>query len=163
MNVQEIDVMGTDLTIGDEALQSSASESGRNYLIFLIDDLKLGVDAAYVVEILTNQMVTYLPMMPDYIQGIFNMRGQIIPVMDIRLRLGKPALDGDSLLIVLNYDNTQLGIFVDGVDQMIEIPANALHAVPAQSAQVLVSEMCTIPDGSGTMLVLDCEQLFNHG
>ena len=163
MNVQEIDVMGTDLTIGDETLQSSASESGRNYLIFLIDDLKLGVDAAYVVEILTNQMVTYLPMMPDYIQGIFNMRGQIIPVMDIRLRLGKPALDGDSLLIVLNYDNTQLGIFVDGVDQMIEIPANALHAVPAQSAQVLVSEMCTIPDGSGTMLVLDCEQLFNHG
>ena len=163
MNVQDIDVMGTETGIDGEMLQSSANENGRNYLIFLIDDLKLGVDAEYVVEILNNQVVTYLPMMPNYIRGIFNMRGQIIPVMDIRLRLGKPALEGDQLLVVLNYDNTQLGIFVDAVDQMIEIPTNALHAMPAQSAQVLVSEMCTIPDGSGTMLVLDCEQLFNHG
>ena len=163
MNVQDIDVMGTETGIDGEMLQSSANENGRNYLIFLIDDLKLGVDAEYVVEILNNQVVTYLPMMPNYIRGIFNMRGQIIPVMDIRLRLGKPALEGDQLWVVLNYDNTQLGIFVDAVDQMIEIPTNALHAMPAQSTQVLVSEMCTIPDGSGTMLVLDCEQLFNHG
>ena len=85
----------------------------RNYLIFVIGDLKLGVDADYVVEILNNHTVTYLPMMPDYILGIYNMRGQIIPILDIRLRLGKPSKEGDSLLIVLNYNNMQLGILVD--------------------------------------------------
>ena len=142
---------------------STAQASGRNYLIFLIDDLKLGVDADYVVEILNNQLVTYLPMVPGYVHGIFNMRGQIIPVMDVRARMGKPPLDKDRLLVVLNYENAQLGIFVDAVDQMIEIPTSALHPMPAQSSQVLVSEMCTIPDGSGTMLVLDCEQVFSHG
>jgi len=68
----------------------------------------------------------------------------------------------DCLVVVLNIDDTQLGLLVDAVDQMIDIPNSALHPVPAQNAQVLVSEMCTIPDGSGTMLVLDCEQLFNH-
>ena len=74
----------------------------------------------------------------------------------------RTALEGDRLLVVLNYENTQLGIFVDAVDQMIEIPLDALHPMPAQNSQILVSEMCTIPDGSGTMLVLDCEQLFAH-
>jgi purine-binding chemotaxis protein CheW len=160
MSVQDREMLESGMD-GLEAT-GAANETSRKYLIFLIDDLKLGVNAENVVEILNNQVVTYLPMVPNFIQGIFNMRGQIIPVMDVRLRLGKPALEGDRLLVVLNYENTQLGIFVDAVDQMIEIPLDALHPMPAQNSQILVSEMCTIPDGSGTMLVLDCEQLFAH-
>lgn len=161
MSLQELNVaVDTELDEFDEE-QSGSGVSSRNYLIFLIDDLKLGVDAKCVTEILTHQTVTYLPMVPDYIQGVFNMRGQIIPVMDLRMRLGKPVQDSE-LMIVLNYENAQLGIFVDAVDEMIEIPNSALHPVPAQNAQILVSEMCTIPDGSGTMLALDCEQLFDH-
>ena len=160
MSVQDREMLDPGMEDLDAA--GAANETSRKYLIFLIDDLKLGVNAENVVEILNNQVVTYLPMVPNFIQGIFNMRGQIIPVMDVRLRLGKPALEGDRLLVVLNYENTQLGIFVDAVDQMIEIPLDALHPMPAQNSQILVSEMCTIPDGSGTMLVLDCEQLFAH-
>jgi purine-binding chemotaxis protein CheW len=117
------------------------------------------VDAEYVVEILNNQTITYLPMMPEYIRGVFNMRGQIIPVMDIRAKLGKMMREDNDLLIVLNYQNAQLGILVDAVEQMIDIPDGILMPVPAQSNQRLVSAMCTIPDGSGTMLVLDCEQV----
>lgn len=134
----------------------------RKYLIFLIENLRLGVDAEYVVEILNAYSVTYLPMMPNYIRGIFNMRGQIIPVMDVRLRLGKMALEEKSLLVVLNYQSTSIGILVDAVDQMIDIPNETILPVPAQSAQKLVSSMATIPDGSGTMLVLDCEELVSH-
>ena len=160
MSVQDRELL--DPGMDDLEAAGAANETSRKYLIFLIDDLKLGVNAENVVEILNNQVVTYLPMVPNFIQGIFNMRGQIIPVMDVRLRLGKPALEGDRLLVVLNYENTQLCIFVDAVDQMIEIPLDALHPMPAQNSQILVSEMCTIPDGSGTMLVLDCEQLFAH-
>lgn len=146
----------------DEAVQEEAVSNSREYLIFLTDDLKFGVDAEYVVEILNNYTITYLPMMPDYIQGIFNMRGQIIPVMDIRLRLGKPVREDNTLLIVLNYNGTQVGIMVDAVDQMINIPNEIILPMPAQSSQKLVSSMCSIPDGSGTMLVLDCEQLVRH-
>lgn len=142
----------------------SAEESvvSRKYLIFITDDLCLGVDAEYVVEILNTHTATYLPMMPDYICGIYNMRGQIIPIMDIRRRLGKPSSDIESLLVVLNYNSTQLGILVDSVEVMLDIPNASILPIPSQSAQKLVSGMCTLPDGSGTMLVLDCDQLIPH-
>lgn len=146
----------TDAPVADEAVES------RKYLIFITDDLRLGVDAEYVVEIMNTHTATYLPMMPDYIRGIFNMRGQIIPIMDIRLRLGKFSSDSESLLVVLNYNGTQLGILVDSVEAMLDIPNGSILPIPSQSAQKLVSGMCTLPDGSGTMLVLDCDQLIPH-
>lgn len=134
----------------------------RKYLIFITDDLRLGVNAEYVVEIMSTHTATYLPMMPDYICGIYNMRGQIIPIMDIRRRLGKPSAEVENLLVVLNYNGTQLGILVDSVEAMLDIPNASILPIPSQSAQKLVSGMCTLPDGSGTMLVLDCDQLIPH-
>lgn len=144
-------------------IQEDEGTGSRKYLIFTLDDLKIGMDAEQVVEILNDYTVTYLPMMPVYIQGIYNMRGQIIPIMNIRLRLGKPLKDGDDLLIVLDYNNNQLGIQVDSVDLMLDIPNDSIVPIPSQSAQKLVCGMCSLPDGSGTMLVLDCEQLIAHG
>ena len=152
--------------VEDEELENHAPEDegagSRKHLIFTVDNLKIGLDAEQVVEIMNTYTATYLPMMPDYIQGIFNMRGQIIPIMDIRLRLGKPPAE-EGILIVLDYNNNQLGIQVDSVDLMLDIPNDSIVPIPSQSAQKLVSGMCTLPDGSGTMMVLDCEQLIAHG
>ncbi len=152
--------------VEDDTLENRVQEDegagSRKHLIFTVDNLKIGLDAEQVVEIMNTYTATYLPMMPDYIQGIFNMRGQIIPIMDIRLRLGKPPAE-NGILIVLDYDNNQLGIQVDSVDLMLDIPNDSIVPIPSQSAQKLVSGMCTLPDGSGTMLVLDCEQLIAHG
>ena len=152
--------------VEDEELENAVQEDegvdSRKYLIFTVDDLKIGIDAEQVVELLNGYTATYLPMMPDYILGIFNMRGQIIPIMDIRLRLGKAPIE-EGILIVIDYNNNQLGIRVDSVDLMLDIPMESIVPIPSQSAQKLVSGMCTLPDGSGTMLVLDCEQLIAHG
>ncbi len=130
----------------------------RKYLVFMAGHLKLGVVAEDVVEILNNQVITYLPMMPNFIRGIINMRGQMIPIFDVRARLGLPPQE-DSLVVVLNLNEVQLGILVDAVDQMLDIPRSNIHPLPANSTQMLVSGMCSLPDGSGTMMVLDCEQL----
>ena len=54
----------------------------QKYLIFMAGHLKLGVVAEDVVEILNNQVITYLPMVPHYIRGIINMRGQMVPILD---------------------------------------------------------------------------------
>ena len=141
------------LNIVDDTLDS------QKYLIFMAGHLKLGVVAEDVVEILNNQIITYLPMVPNFIRGIINMRGQMVPILDVRARLGLPSLDEDSLVVVLNLNDVQLGLLVDGVDQMLDIPKVYIHSLPANSTQVLVSGMCSLPDGSGTMMVLDCEQL----
>ena len=137
---------------GDTSTQEM-EDKGRRYLIFVIDDLKLGVDAEFVVEILSSHTATALPLVPSYVCGIFNMRGQIIPVLNIRRRLGKSDNEGENLLI---------GVLVDAVDQMVEIDDESILPMPAQSMQRFVSGMCTIPDGSGTMLVLDCGQLLQN-
>ena len=131
----------------------------QKYLIFMAGHLKLGVVAEDVVEILNNQLITYLPMVPDFIRGIINMRGQMIPILDIRARLGMDPKEDDSLVVVINLGDVQLGILVDAVDQMLDIPKVNLLPMPANSTQLLVSGMCSLPDGSGTMMVLDCEQL----
>ena len=152
--------------VEEDDIETTAPEDegagSRKHLIFTVDDLKIGIDANQVVEIMNVYTATYLPMMPDYIRGIFNMRGQIIPIMDIRRRLGKAPMESENLLVVLNYNGTQLGILVDSVEVMLDIPNASILPIPSQSAQKLVSGMCTLPDGSGTMLVLDCDQLIPH-
>ncbi len=151
----------TDEIVQSETPHEAAAQSAKKYLIFISDDLHFGVDAKYVVEILNNHAITPLPMTPNYVCGIFNMRGQIIPVLDIRQKLGKAPASAP-LMVVLTYDGTLVGIMVDSVDQMIEIPDSALLTMPSKNSQRLVSGMCTLPDGSGTMLILDCEQLLGH-
>ena len=88
----------------EKAVPEDEGAGSRKHLIFTVDNLKIGIDAEQVVEIMNTYSATYLPMMPDYIQGIFNMRGQIIPIMDIRLRLGKPPAE-EGILIVIDYNN----------------------------------------------------------
>ncbi len=161
-----MDIMTKESALGNqetaaEGAAGDAAVNSRKYLIFIADDLYLGVDAEYVVEILNNHTITPLPMTPHYIRGIFNMRGQIIPILDIRLKLGKPSAD-ESLLIVISYNETQIGIVVDSVDQMVDIPDDIILPMPSKSPQRLVSGMCTLPGSSKTMLVLDCEQLLAH-
>ena len=140
------------LNIVDDTVDS------QKYLIFVAGHLKLGVVAEDVVEILNNQVITYLPMVPNFIRGIINMRGQMIPILDIRVRLGMPP-EEDSLVVVINMGDVQLGILADAVDQMLDIPKVYIHPLPANSTQMLVAGMCSLPDGSGTMMVLACEQL----
>ena len=142
----------------DPLNHSDDTVDAQKFLIFMCDDLRLGVHAESVVEILTNQPITYLPMLPDFVRGIINMRGQMIPIVDIRARLGKPEKE-DSLVVVLNLEDVQLGILVDAVDQMVDIPKHNILPMPSSGGQVLVSGMCSLPDGSGTMMVLDCAQL----
>ncbi|MBD5119419.1 MAG: chemotaxis protein CheW [Clostridiales bacterium] len=145
----EIDALNT----ADDTVDS------QKYLIFMAGHLKLGVAAEDVVEILNNQVITYLPMVPNFIRGIINMRGQMIPILDICTRMGMEAREDDSLVVVINLDDIQLGLLVDGVDQMLDIPKANILPMPANSTQMLVSGMCSLPDGSGTMMVLDSEQL----
>lgn len=162
-NSVDTDIMMSDPEVA-AAAKKAAAVNLQKYLIFMIHDegaadMKFGINADFVVEIINGYSVTYLPMMPSYVRGVFNMRGQITPIVDFRLRLDKvPTNDG--LLLILNYNDMQIGVLVDNVDRMIDIDENSITPVPAQSSQRFVSGMCTIPDG--TMLVLSCEQLFAH-
>lgn len=133
------------------------------YLTFYTDNLLFGVNASYVVEIIINHALTSLPMTPDYVKGIINLRGQIIPIIDIRLRIGRPDAETDSTvcIIVLDIEGTQIGILVDRVAQMVDIDESQL-SVSLVSDQQLVSGMISLEDGRNTMLVLDCARMISE-
>lgn len=124
------------------------------YLVFVSDELLYGLYAEHVVEIITSHAITHLPRVPDYVRGIINLRGQIIPIVDIRLRLGRPARE-DCCIVVVDVDDSLVGILVDAVEKMVGIPDEAILPMPTQRGQKMISGMCSLPEG-GTVLILDC-------
>lgn len=140
------------------AAEETAAELRTNkYLICISDGLLYGIDAEQVETIITDHSITRLPRVPHYVRGIINLRGQIIPIIDIRLRLGKPEA-GENCIMVVNVGSDCVGILVDGVDKMVEIPRDSILPMPTQNPQKLISGMCSLPEG-GTLLILDCNLL----
>ncbi|MGC6173004.1 chemotaxis protein CheW [Lacrimispora sp. 38-1] len=142
---------------------SGATEAMERYLTFRTDNLIFGVSTNYIIEIITNHVITAMPMMPNYVKGIINLRGQIVPIIDIRLRLGKPAIEYTSTtcVIVLNVDSVFIGIIVDAVEQVLDIDYSRISSVPASNREELVSGMISMPDNK-VVLLLDCETLVNN-
>ena len=110
-----------------------------------------------MVETIINHSITRLPLVPDYVRGVINLRGEVIPIVDIRLRLGQRGERNDSV-IVINVNDTQMGILVDQVDQMVKLPKRQILPVPERNEQKLICGMSSLSDG-GVMLVLDCPAL----
>ena len=137
-----------------------AESQSDKYLICVSDSLLYGIDAEQVVEIITDHTITYLPRVPHYVRGIINLRGQIIPIMDIRLRLGKPEAD-ENCIMVVNVGSDCIGILVDGVDKMVDVLPSSILPMPTQNPQKLISGMCSLPEGK-TLLILDCGLLLHE-
>ena len=130
------------------------------FLICISDGLLYGIDAEKVETIITDHTITRLPRVPHYVRGIINLRGQIIPIIDIRLRLGKPQAD-ESCIVVVNEGSDSMGLLVDGVDKMVDVNRSSILPMPTQNPQKLISGMCSLTDGK-TLLILDCSLLLHE-
>lgn len=143
-----------------EGMDGDTLVSTERFLTFSSNGLNIGVSTNYVIEIITNHSITMLPLAPDYVKGIINLRGQIIPIIDIRLRMGKPSIDytSSTCIIVLDINSIQIGIIVDAVQQVMDIDQSQISPVPVENQQELISGMISSGDRS-VILFLDCEQL----
>ena len=145
--------------MGVSALNPATNEIVKVENPISSDGLMYGIKAEQVKDIITDYAITYLPQVPPYVRGVINLRGQIIPMLDIRLRLGKMPQE-NFCGIVVDVDGSMVGILVDMVEQMVDVPLDAILPVPTSNGQAMVSGMCTLPDGN-TMLELDCELLLH--
>lgn len=137
------------------------NDTTKKFLTFISDNLVFGIDASYVTEIIINHNITFLPIVPYYIKGIINLRGQIIPIIDIRLKMGKPELekeDGSNCIVVLNIDSTMLGIMVDNVNQVLDIDTSKISPPTVNNCEQLVNGMVTISENK-TVLIIDCNAI----
>ena len=141
------------------ASQDAVETGTEKYLLFLSDGLLFGAKAEYVVEIITNHVITPLPLVPEYIRGVINLRGQILPIVDIRLLLGHQISD-ESCIIILNIEGTLVGILVDTVQRMVDLKTGDILPAPGQGRD-MVCGMYSLGDGQ-TVLLFACPQILTR-
>ncbi|MBB1117919.1 chemotaxis protein CheW [Stenotrophomonas sp. W1S232] len=142
---------------------SSAANAGE-YLSFTLGDEQYGVDILKVQEIRGYDQVTRVPDAPDYIKGVINLRGTIVPVIDLRLklRLDNARYDAFTVMIVLNVEQRVVGIVVDSVSDVIELSAEQIRPTPEFGAAVDTRFINGIGTQDERMLILlDIETLLD--
>ena len=132
------------------------------YLTFSICKESYGIEIKYVTEIIGIQAITEIPELPDYVRGIINLRGKIIPVMDVRLRFKKDPKEYNdrTCVIVVDINDVFLGLIVDSVSEVLTIPEQDIVDPPQMhkgSNNRYIKKIGKV--GNGTKLLLDCEKL----
>ncbi|CAN2040318.1 purine-binding chemotaxis protein CheW [Candidatus Magnetomoraceae bacterium gMMP-15] len=112
------------------------------YLTFSIDDEEYAIYIENVIEIVTNQKIIHAPDVPDYIKGLINLRGRVIPLMDVRLRFGlfEKEYDDRTCIIVVETDEISTGLIVDMVKEVVEIPDKNIKSPTAYGKEEGVIE-----------------------
>jgi purine-binding chemotaxis protein CheW len=107
--------------------------SGELQLVgFQLGQEEYGLDILCVQEIIRSQQMTRVPNLPAYIDGVINLRGRVIPVIDLRRRLGLQAggADKHTRIIVVDVNGQVLGFVVDAVSQVLRLSAESVEAAP---------------------------------
>ncbi len=102
------------------------------YLTFILGSESYAFEIKYVTEIIGIQKVTEVPNIKEYIKGIINLRGIIVPIVDVRKRFGMEQIEYDdrACIIVVKINNTNIGLIVDEVAEVLSIPEDSISPPP---------------------------------
>ena len=144
-------------------------EENKEFLTFLLAGEEYGVDILRVQEIKGWDSVTTIPNTPEYIRGVINLRGTIVPIIDMRLRfnLEKKEYDATTVVIVLNVlnedkPNRTMGVVVDAVSDVYNVPLKDIKPAPDFGTAVdteFVTGLATV--GEVMVIVLDIDHMLN--
>lgn len=129
----------TDMTEANEAMETETEEmQEQKYLTFWTDGELFGIPISDVVQIISMQKITPLPDFPDYAKGVIDLRGIIIPVIDMRIRLKKAEAEYDdsTCIVVTSIQDTYIGFIVDTVDEVVDIDSENISAAPKVTKEV---------------------------
>ena len=139
--------------------------SGGEYLTFRLGAEEYGIDILKVQEIRSYEPPTRIANAPEFIKGVVNLRGVIVPIVDLRLKLGCPTAEYNSftVVIVLNVRNRVVGAVVDSVSDVLELAKEAIRPAPELSSTSVDTSFITgIGAVSDRMLILmDIEGLMS--
>jgi len=139
------------------------SQKGR-FLTFVIGKETYGIEIRYVTEIIGLQDITEMPDMPDYLKGIINLRGTIIPVMDVRLRFGKQPRNYDdrTCIIVIDCGVVAVGLTVDSVSEVLTLPEQDIAELPGIGGRQNGGYIKNVGKAGDTViLIIECEKLLS--
>ncbi len=133
------------------------------YLIFSMGKELYGMDIRYITEIIGIQPITEIPEMPEYIRGVTNLRGKIIPIMDARRRFKKEIrkYDDRTCIIVIETNDISIGLIVDSVAEVLTMSEEDI-ALPPEIKQIKHKYINGISKTGGNVkLLIDCEKLLS--
>jgi purine-binding chemotaxis protein CheW len=118
--------------------QASFATDGGQYLTFRLGDEEYGVEILRVQEIKGYSTVTPIPNMPAYLKGVMNLRGTIVPVVDLRVKFSMTRADYTqfTVIIVVTVGTKVMGLIVDAVSDVLNIPKGDVQATPDFGGQV---------------------------
>lgn len=139
-----------------------SDEQALQYLTFSLADEMFAIDIRGIKEIIEYGGLTTVPMMPEFIRGVINLRGAVVPVIDLSLRFGRPptALGRRTCIVIIEVGDDRgrqdIGVVVDAVSEVLEIAAASIEPAPAFGARIrteFIRGMALL--GSGFVILLD--------
>jgi len=112
---------------------NDSAELGGKYLTFFLDREEYGLEILKVREIIGMMDITPVPRTPKFVCGVINLRGKVIPVVNLRTKFGMETIEtnGETCIIVVQAEDIEMGIVVDRVSEVIDIPTSAIQPPPA--------------------------------
>lgn len=122
----------TALAAAHTSARSTAEPDEFQLVVFELGEERYGLDIATVYEIIRHQPVTAVPQAPPFVEGVINLRGRIIPVVDLRRRFGMPSgqVTRATRIVVCEAAGTRVGLVVDGVSEVLMAPIDAVEQTP---------------------------------
>lgn len=146
---------------------ASISET-RQYLTFNLGDEVFALDVAKVREILDFTTVTKVPQTPDFMRGVINLRGSVVPVVDMRLKFGMTMTEKtvDTCIVVteiaLENETTVIGALADSVQEVIEIEPDQIEPAPKIGTQIRTEFISGMGKHNGKfIMILNMDRVFS--
>ena len=148
--------------VAGQAAAAIMTGTAAQYLTFTLGQEEYAVDILKVQEIRGYDAVTAIANTPVFIKGVINLRGVIVPIVDLRLKfqLGEPTYDAFTVVIILNVLDRVMGIVVDGVTDVLACPADEIKPAPEFGAALdtrYIDGLATV--GGRMVIVVDIEKL----
>ena len=117
-------------------MTEQAKYSETQLVVFMMENEEFACSINNVREVLKMIRVTPLPRSLDFVEGVINMRGEVIPVIDLRRRFGLPETErtSDSRIIIVEVENLMVGLIVDSVSEVTSLPDEQIQEAPSQVA-----------------------------
>lgn len=130
--------------------------AGSQYLTFRLDKETYGVEILKVQEIRGWSEPTQIPNAPEFIRGVMNLRGAIVPILDLRSRfhMDETKFTQHTVVIVVNVQNRTVGMIVDGVSDVVDLDEDSVKAAPDFGTSIDASFIHGLSDVDGTMVIL---------
>ncbi len=153
----------------DQALKIMAEKEGK-YLTFSLAQEEYGIGILKIREIIGMMPVTSVPQTPEFVKGVINLRGKVIPVVDLRLRFGMEAIDYTERTCIIVVEiagqvgTIQIGIVVDAVSEVLNIKAEEIEDAPTFSSKLDTDYILGMAKmEGGVKILLDIDKVLSAG